>query len=84
MAITHLLQVCILVIVMKTGHPRANFGPPTPAPTNIRTRRYGCGIPVNTGVGSRHSRGFANGSWVSITGQYLLHGLIVLYHVVHH
>src|SRR5271168_5309745 len=43
---------------MKTGHPRANFGPPAPA--NTRTRRYGSGIPVDTGVGSRHSRGFAN------------------------
>src|SRR5271168_959713 len=34
--------------VMKTGHPRANFGPPAPAPANTRTRntrRYGCGFP---------------------------------------
>ena len=25
---------------MKTGHPRANFGPPAPAPANTRTRQY--------------------------------------------
>ena len=37
-------------LVMKTGHPRANFGPPAPAPTNTRTHIYGCGIPVDTGV----------------------------------
>src|SRR5271168_1359503 len=37
-----------LYLVMKTGHPRANFGPPAPTPANTRTRRYGCGIPVDT------------------------------------
>src|SRR5271168_4308146 len=49
-----------VMLVMKAGHPRANFSPPAPAPANTHTRIYGCGIPVNTGVGSRHSHGFAN------------------------
>src|ERR1700678_4332388 len=44
------------------GSPAGKFWP-----TRTRTRIYGCGIPVDTGVGSRHSRGFSNGSRVSIT-----------------
>jgi hypothetical protein len=38
-------------LVMGTGHPRANFCQPAPVPAETRTRLYGCGIPMLTGMG---------------------------------
>src|ERR1700678_76429 len=73
-----------LPVVMKAGHPRANFSPPAPAPANTRTRRYGSGIPADTGVGSCHSHGFANRNRFILRVTNTNYNVpIILYHIHH-